>query len=119
MIPQTAIAAIGNPKTPMAAAQSGEKTMPPTFAPLYATASAAGRSRPNQGETIALTAAIPIVTQPSTGEEGCGEELSWRRRIGPTNDAQSKQEGTCFRHRRNAEAPAECRPRSRRSKSVW
>ena len=44
---------------------SGEKTTPPMLAPLYAVASAAGRRRTNQGETISLTATPPIAAQPA------------------------------------------------------
>src|SRR6516225_4492128 len=54
-----AVAAIGKPSELIAATQSGEKTMPPRLAPLYAMESAAGRLRANQGETIVLTAAAP------------------------------------------------------------
>jgi len=48
----------------IAPTQSGEKTTPPTLAPLYAIESAAGL-RENQGETITLTAAAPIAAQPA------------------------------------------------------
>src|SRR5258707_15632132 len=60
-----AAAAEGNPTRPMAAAQSGEKITPPILPPLYAIASAAGRSLMNHGATIALIAATPIVIQPA------------------------------------------------------
>ena len=58
-------AASGKPKQEIAATESGEKITPPMLAPLYAVASAAGRLRINQGETIAFTAAADIATQPA------------------------------------------------------
>src|SRR6185503_13073448 len=42
-----------------------ERITPPMLAPLYASPSAAGRARTNQGETIALIAAALIPPQPS------------------------------------------------------
>src|SRR6478609_4854525 len=58
-------AATGKLRSAIAATHSGENTMPPTLAPLYAMDSAAGRVRMNQGETIWLTAAAPMAAQPA------------------------------------------------------
>src|SRR5689334_13964011 len=61
----TEIAATGNPPQPISATHRGEKITPPMLAPLYAVDRAAGRSRSNQGDTIALMPAAPSATQPA------------------------------------------------------
>ena len=84
-----AAAAAGNPSMLIAPTQSGEKTTPPTLAPLYAIESAAGL-RENQGETITLTAAAPIAAQPAPPEQRGDKELPGRCRAGPGEDADSQ-----------------------------